>query len=83
MNKGLAEQCPDGRWNKQMNAGTNMCMHIKGGNTSDLCKVGIITDDEGILAPKLQHNRSEILGSSLHDLLADLGGPHKDELVDA
>ncbi len=58
-------------------------MHVKRGKSSDLSKVGIITDDEGILAAKLQHDRGEILGSSMHDLLADLSGSHKDELVDA
>ncbi len=58
-------------------------MHVKRGETSDLSQVSIITDDEGILAAKLQHNRGEILCGGLHDLLADLSGPHKDELVDA
>ena len=43
--------------------------------------VRILADYEGVFAPELQHDGRQRLRGSRHDLLADNGGPDKDDLV--
>ena len=43
--------------------------------------VGVITPDEGVLAPELQNHRRQCLCRRRHHLLAHAGGADKDDLV--